>query len=82
MRRREFIAGVGAAAAWPALVNALDAASPIVGFLTGGLSYKEPVMQPYWAAFQDGRTCIAGLRRGTKSKDRASRGGRPVRTTA
>ena len=54
MRRREFIAGVGAAAAWPALVNALDAASPIVGFLTGGLSYKEPVMQPYWAAFQDG----------------------------
>ena len=54
MRRREFIAGVGAAAAWPALVNALDAASPIVGFLTGGLSYKAPLMQPYWAAFQDG----------------------------
>jgi putative ABC transport system substrate-binding protein len=55
MRRREFIAGVGAVAGWSVVAaNALDASSPIVGFLTGGQSYKGPVMQPYWAAFQEG----------------------------
>jgi ABC-type uncharacterized transport system substrate-binding protein len=54
MRRRAFIAGLGSAAAWPTLANALEAASPIVGFLTGGVSYKAPVMQPYWTAFQEG----------------------------
>jgi putative tryptophan/tyrosine transport system substrate-binding protein len=55
MNRRAFIAALGGAAlVRPTLANALDAASPIVGFLTGGLSYKEPLMQPYWAAFQEG----------------------------
>ena len=53
MKRREFIAALGSAAAWPTLGKALDAASPIVGFLTG-ISYKPPVMHPFWAAFQEG----------------------------
>src|SRR6516165_10851697 len=51
--RREFITALGAAAAWPTLANALDAASPIVGFLVG-TSYKRPELHPNWAAFQEG----------------------------
>jgi putative ABC transport system substrate-binding protein len=53
MNRREFIAGVGIAAAWPVVANALDAASPVIGFLYG-TSYKAPVTQPLWAAFREG----------------------------
>jgi tripartite-type tricarboxylate transporter receptor subunit TctC len=32
MRRREFIAGVGSAAAWPVAVRAQQAAAPMVGY--------------------------------------------------
>jgi putative tryptophan/tyrosine transport system substrate-binding protein len=53
MRRREFIAGLGGAVAWPVLANALDAASPVVGFLYG-TSFKAPLTQPFWAAFLEG----------------------------
>ncbi len=53
MKRREFIAALGGTAAWPTLANALDAASPIVGFLVG-ISYKGPLLQSLWAAFLEG----------------------------
>jgi putative tryptophan/tyrosine transport system substrate-binding protein len=52
VKRREFIAVLGGAAAWPFLANTLDAASPVVGFLVGA-SYKGPA-ESLWAAFREG----------------------------
>jgi putative tryptophan/tyrosine transport system substrate-binding protein len=53
MKRRAFIAGLGSAAVWPVLANALDAASPVVGVLHG-ISFKNPASQPSWAALREG----------------------------
>src|SRR5215470_9809820 len=49
MRRREFIAGLGGAAAWPLAARAQQPALPVVGFITRGTPEKPSV-----AAFRAG----------------------------
>jgi hypothetical protein len=40
MRRREFIAGFGSAAAWPVVARAQQPATPVVAYVSGGIFVK------------------------------------------
>jgi putative ABC transport system substrate-binding protein len=51
IRRREFIAGLGSAAAWPLTARAQQSATPVIGVLHGGLLGAAPHQM---AAFQQG----------------------------
>ena len=50
MRRREFIAGLGSAAAWPVVARAQQSAIPVIGFLFAGSEAAPPLL----AAFRNG----------------------------
>jgi putative ABC transport system substrate-binding protein len=51
MKRRTFIAGLGSAAAWPAVARAQQAAMPVVGVVNGGSADGS---EDYVAAFRKG----------------------------
>ena len=51
MRRREFIAGLGSAAAWPLAAMAQQPAVPVIGFVSGG---SPDASQGLSAAFRKG----------------------------
>jgi putative tryptophan/tyrosine transport system substrate-binding protein len=51
VKRREFIAGLGSAAAWPVAVRAQQRALPVVGYLHAN---SEATVRSYVAAFQQG----------------------------
>src|SRR6516225_3197006 len=51
MRRREFIAGLGSAAAWPVVARGQQAAMPVIGFLN---SASPGGYAPMVAAFRQG----------------------------
>ena len=51
MQRREFIAGLGGAAAWPVVAHAQQSATPVIGYLTARSSESDLAMM---AAFRRG----------------------------
>jgi putative tryptophan/tyrosine transport system substrate-binding protein len=53
MRRREFIAGLAGAAAWPMVVRAQQAKLPVIGYIDGG-ARDSSIQQLFLNAFREG----------------------------
>jgi putative ABC transport system substrate-binding protein len=55
MRRRDFIAGLGSAAAWPVVAGAQQPAVPVVGFLNSGSQDRySPLLDAFRQGLKDG----------------------------
>jgi len=76
MKRRDFIAGLGGAAAWPVLARAQQAGRPArVGILTGGAEPANPVFEAFRQemrrlGYVEGRTLIIEFRSAAGANDR------------
>jgi putative ABC transport system substrate-binding protein len=54
MKRREFIAGLGSAAAWPVVARAQQAARPVIGLVASGRSADGDIFSENMTAFRKG----------------------------
>jgi putative tryptophan/tyrosine transport system substrate-binding protein len=75
MRRREFIAGVAGAAAWPLAARAQQTAMPVVGYLGGGSADASLSLAPFLqglreAGFIEGRNVHIEYRWAEGQQDR------------
>jgi putative tryptophan/tyrosine transport system substrate-binding protein len=76
IRRREFIAGLGSAAAWPLAAQAQQAAVPVIGFLSSGtLGQFAPAVASFMkvlseAGFNEGQNLIVEQRWANNQYDR------------
>jgi len=67
MRRRDFIAGLGGAAAWPLALHAQQSALPVVGFLSSGWAGLTVALAPFnqglrEAGFVEGQNVVLEYR--------------------
>jgi len=78
MKRRQFIAGLGSAAAWPVIAQAQRPAVPVIGYLSGAsenrdlartLAFRQGLGE---AGFVEGRNVAIEYRRADEHNDQLS----------
>ena len=79
LRRREFIAGLGGAAAWPVAAGAQRTAMPVVALVFGAQAGNDPSRNSFAAAFRKGMSETGYIEGQNVSIEYV---GRPVRAPA